>query len=444
MNKRRKNISAATLENPPKLPAAVATRRTEAHDIEDAAARDVEIRIHEIMESEVGRGGYVRIYRRMPREANFNQLTKAIALDQFSTDWVFETYGGGEYQVKAYGEKHRLIKQMNWTVDPSIPSKSPDSPAPAASGSTDVAAIIRAAKEGREDDRSSGQDLTPLIAVLLKANSDMMSSMAARNNNGGDNKFMELLLTKALADKPASSLDEVMRLHQMLEKAKKGEDLEEKPEKSMIESIIERVLEGIQPILMAKFGGGNGAAAPVQLQSAPGKITVPSMRTVQPASSETEMDPAVSQFRSAILQAANQKKDPFQWSESMLGFIPQSYHPKIYGAANSDEWFENMFGKTPGADVTKHIEYLSEVRNSILTIAFANSALASVEAKKDPAGFASEFKAWACPSYNEELGMMVTEDDFFNELFSLKYEENKEWMDKLKTALTPAGEAAKN
>lgn len=440
MSKRRAKLGAS-LENPPadEIRPAAPSANGES-DIAQAQARDVESRIHEILNSELGRGAYIRLYRRKPMEADFGLLTGKLDIENFSIDWVLETYGGGEYMIKTYRQDHKMIRQMTWKNDPSIPIKGgPASDAPPAG--SDAAGIIRAVREGQEKHQGGDKsELAIMFGEVMKANAALTQALATRGNGGNDSRLIELLLPKLLDRQERTPFDEMMRFYSSMERLKKGEMPDEKEPKSPIEAIAEKVLEAIMPVVAARFGPPQAPAVPAIPAAAavrPAPVKSSQVPQSQPPENQ-EMQMLLDRFRSAVLKAATEKKDPFLWTESMLQFVPSEYHAQIFNFANSDDWLAKLFANANG-DATKNFEYLQEVRGAILAIGFANASMQAKNNRTPPAaaeGWAKEFLAWACPSYREELGDMIRDDpEFMPYIFGEKFEENRLWIEDLAKAI---------
>jgi hypothetical protein len=406
------------------------------------------MRIHEILTSEVGKGGYVRLYRRRPMEAEYKQLTGALSLENFSVDWVLNTYGGGEYRVRAFSDKNLLIKQLNWAVDPSIPMKTPEATPPGPAAPQDLAALIRASKEGGERGAAGdGGSSNLLIAELMRQNTALVTAIATRPAAGGeDSALLKILLPRLLDKRETTPIDDMMKFASFLERAKKGGDLEEKEEKSPLEAIVERVLGAVVPILEKRFVNNGAPAVPaIPAGASPAKPPAKPAQTAQPPTSENaEMQILLNRFRSAVLHAAAENKDPYQWAESMFAFVPTDYHTQIFAFANSDDWFAQLFS-TANGEAAKHIEYLQAVRGSILAIGFTNATI-QAKSKTPPATpeeWAKEFVNWTCPSYRKEFSELVRDDpEFFPDIFGEQYEPNRIWLEKLKAAIVDATKPA--
>lgn len=440
MSKRRASLRPTpSLENPPED-----VRPTATESVAATEAREIDNRIHEIMKSEIGQGGYVRLYRRRPMEAQFKTLTPRLSLDQFSVDWVFENYGGGEYQVKAFRENHQLVKTMTWEVDPSIPMKNPHaSTAPAPENA--AADIIRAVADANPRETSGSGD--KMLALMMAQNTALIQAIASRRESGGgDSRLLEVLLPKLLEERKTTSIDEMMKFAAFIDRAKKGDVLAaaEEEDKSPLERIAEKVMEMMAPFIAAKMAGAGGPPGTIPLpqgaastsgdpQAVSTKIIVPQRQAAQPTiDPNKDMEMILNRFRSAALKAAADKKDPIEWTDSMLQFVPTDIHPRIFAFANTDDWFARLF-QGGAQNATQHFEFLKEVRTTILTMAFANSAIAAkgTNPPTAPEFFAKQFLDWACPSCKDEFAEFVRDPEFFPEIFGGQYEPNKEWLDRL-------------
>lgn len=432
---RRSKITPSTLESPG--PAIVRPpKAVTVEQMEDRQASDVYGVINEVLDTEVGKSGYVRIFRKKHGEIKYSTLTTAIPITEFSVDNILTTYGGGDYQVKAYGLNHQMLRGVSFTIDHDIPSKTPGATPPAASESLpNLADMIRAAKEGTGE--SGKSDMMALMMAQQERTDKMMMALLTRQATpapAASERMMEILIAKVLQDKPTTPVDDFMKFHQMLERVKRGDAAEEPEEKKGVEGFMARLIEAAIPILEKKFGGGGPGPG---IPTTPAAIQMPSAesRQVVVAQNPPVDEPMINQFRSQALKAAVQKKDPYEWADSMLNFVPDSAHPVIYKTCNSDSWFTDIFGATPSAEATQNITFLQEVRDAILERAFSNSILAALQQKADPLALVGEFKGWFCPTFQEELSELCSTAEFFQELFGDRYDLNKEWMDKVMAGL---------
>ena len=144
-------------------------------------------------------------------------------------------------------------------------------------------------------------------------------------------------------------------------------------------------------------------------------------------------------FRTAVLKAAAENKDPFDWTQSMLEFVPSDNHAQILAFANANDWFARLFGQA-NADATKHLEFLLEVRNAILLFGFHAAAVEAKGRGTKPEEFAKQFLAWSSPSFREELAGLVREPENFADVFS-QDPANLEWAEQLRKSLVTETES---
>ena len=253
MSKHRRSAVPPSVENPPadfKGPKKHVFGET---SVAEAESLDVEKRIHEILTSEIGKAGFVRLYRRRPMEAEFKQLTGRLSLEQFSCDWVLETFGGGEYQVKAFGSDNRMIKVLTWSIDPSIPTKSPAAPGAPASG-PDLVGLMKAAKEN-QGSGSGDNGMALVLTAVINSNTELAKAAQNRSaGGGGESDLLKILLPHLLAEKKQSSFDDMMKMWGFMDRVRKGEDPEEKEESSPLERLAEKLLPVLAPLFASKMG----------------------------------------------------------------------------------------------------------------------------------------------------------------------------------------------
>ena len=326
-------------------------------------------------------------------------------------------------------------------LSPPKPRELPELPVPPAG--SDATGIIRALKEGGAAPVGDNSALLTVLSGLMAQNTALIRTMA--ETRGGGDDTLKTLLPFLLKEKQSTPIDDMMKFAQFLDRAKKGEDLKDEDPKSPIESIAEKVLELLGPVLANKLGSTSTAApAPAIVSQAPKKIQTPG-RSVNPPpapDASPDMNLILNQFRSMAINAAKKDLDPFEWTQGILEMVPDKDQPRVFALANSDAWFADIFGEN-SQEASKYYEYLLSVRNSVLTIAFANSAdLARANTEKPISGeeFGKSFVGWACPTFRHELRALLDESEFLPELFSeyRKSEPAKKWLDEMAVAIKAA------
>ncbi len=394
-----------------------------------------ESKILSLLKTEFSGGGFITLQRRHPAsgQMQWNHLGVQLPVDNFTVANIAAMFGGGDYRAKARPSSGQFAREFSFSIDHSIPPKNPMNPGAekAVPPPTDVAAIIReihaAAPKGM--DSAMLEILKTAIARPeprgeTAAVLEMVRELREESRKSDDRflKLFEALSNRAAPAVPSlrEQLEDAQELIEMIG-GNKGSGKDESWWKEMGKGIA----ESVGPLLKAHFAGG----APVSnglplLAAAPSTVTAPpalSPSAVPPGSTATDpnnpdaaMNPmlqmALNRFRSAAVDAARKGKDAYEFVDSMLGFVPDSFYETIYKTANAEDWFSKIFGADPEA--LKHVAFLNEVRNSILAKAFVAHSVNFATAAVSPEETSRKFLEWVSAGFHDELFNMTDPENW--------------------------------
>lgn len=442
---RRSKLSGGSLSNPP-----ADVRRPEhrppvtgaasLQDITDAAEASEEIKIRDILEGQAASGGKIYLQRRKITDADYFRIGH-MPVENFTIDLVQEIYGGGDYKGQVMSSTGRLVKGIAFKIDHSIPYKHPSQKHEDKKESS--ADLVRAVREAMPDAgaRDGGMaQIMPLLIQMQQSSDARFEAMLERMNKPqGESKIIELLLTSTLAEKKTSTreLVETMQLMKRLQGGKDGDGEDEEPKTGldlMMEKIGKLVGPMIEGMIASKMAGGQTQPA----LTAGNDLAIGSQEQIQTEQTKTETPDMMirmmmNQFRSAAVQAARGNKDPFQWTQSMLEMVPADKHQAIFQMANAENWFATIFGNDP--DATKYLEFMTQVREAVLTTAFATFTMDAVAKKETAPNWVEKITKWISPSFHQALLEMAEDDPFWTDMFGDDYVANAVWLEEVKKLL---------
>lgn len=403
-------------------------------------------KILETLNSQRLSGGYVEIHRRAMHESNYGFLD-TVPVESFNLPSVKKLFGGGEYKFCAKTSRNQIVTTWCDKIDLRIPPTYPgEEKKEQAAPQLDVPALIGAVTEAIRSNLPEKKD-DSLIVEMLRQNGEIVKAAMARPEpkeaGAGRLDRLEALVEKLidkLADRPASrekSLRDQIEDFQAVQEIVGGNG---EKKGSFVERLGEGIATGAAPLLQRLLGGQPELMPGLQpALQAPSAISPaapgPDTSRAGAPNPPTDMNPMLSaylpQFRSAAIAAALKQKNPIEWVDSLFDTIPERFHPAIFRMANSDGWFATFFGSH--IEAPKHIEWLKEMRDAILTRAMMVTVREISRQQVTPENCANHIIASFAPSFHDAL-FQLTDPESWAELFVLE-EINPAWLEAVRVAL---------
>lgn len=472
-----KHPAPPSAENPggaDELPAEVTHPRA-AQSPRERARELEESEILKIFKTELGGGGFITFQRRHPPsgQTQYSHLGGSMPVDSFSIANVATIYGGGDYIAKARSSAGQFAQEVRFSVDHSITPKNPmasQADKTPAAPPVDIAAIIREIRASQPPPQNNSEIVE--LAKAAMARPEPKGETAAviemikeirEDARKAEDRFFKILekMNERNAPPPAPSLRE------QLEEARELLDLlggDRGPDKgdSFWKDLGRGAAEALGPLIKNHFAGAApalmgalpSAGVPVAVTAAPASFpphpdpqpaAAVNGHAGEPAHTETAAAAApadmnismqffLTQFRKQALDAGRRGKDAFDFVDTVIGLVPAEMLPKVFGLAQSDNWFASIFGTEPEA--MKHLAFLTKLRAAVLLKAFVLHAQYFAAVKKPAEETARAFLAWAPREFDDEL--FATTDA---ENWALAFEGvalDPAWLEQLRAAVSVA------
>lgn len=389
--------------------------------------------------------GTITLSRRAIGETQFGYLADVPA-DVFSQEMVRNVYGGGDYIAQGKKADRTFAGRFTFKIDYSIPAKYPGAEKKAAEQREDrtpeIINAVTAAVQKSLPPPAPPQDNTLLLALLAQQQAqqaqqgELMKALLLQRAQAPDPALAELraelrALKDAAGNKgPGQSLASQIKDYIALQEiigggaGNGGGDSEEKPDRLM------QLATALAPALLpglAKLLGGGAAAAPQPVQAIQPAIAAATSEPVLPAGARpsaeakpiiptpNDSDPMtnplvalyLSRFRSLAIKAAAKGQSAADWVGFMLDSLPDDAEKKllrqIFTLANAEDWFAKIFAADAAA--TRHMQWLLDMRNAVLTHAFVFQMTANYHSAPpvEPEAAARGFLGTVSPSYLDTL-----------------------------------------
>ncbi len=479
------NISEEAQRAYDRSAAGIRSRLTSAERARQQDEDEERSQIFNVLREQIGTGGFVHLARKRASDVKAATIEPKIPIDQFSEEWVMDTFGGGDFIATFKLSTGEIVKPVHFTIDHTLGYKHPRATVPGTGlpavggGNQDIAAIVQAVMQKQGGDAG----LMPLVIAMMQSNTQIVTAALANKGGGGGDDLIKSLLPLALrkAEPP-----DLLSFYHTIEKIKKGDmtplphDDDDPPEQK---SVTERVVEMLAPMLpdligavISKMGGGdNSASAPRVVQPvAPPRSVAPAGSAengAHPAAAagsagngaeqpraaavtvETpnESDPmflasAKNMIRNAALRASKAKQDPFAFVNGIANFVPEAMWPKVFEFANQPDWLKQMIAAD--AEAANHVTFLQDVRNAVLYLKLCRDAMVAIAGGVAADAMAKSFAAWANAEFRDMAKEDLQDAEWFADTFGDSYDAHKAWIDALRSALlrelAPAAPATTN
>jgi hypothetical protein len=423
-----------------------------------------------------------------------SQYVGALPLDDLKLETITSAFGGGDFIARAKHANGNYVEggERRFSIDHSIPPKNPLAP-PEKPAAVDVAGIIREINSATPKENTSAlvqsmmqQNTQILLAALQrpepKGEAAALMEMVKEMRNQADRaerrhqEEMELLREEIRGSRDTApqktfseQLLEMKETAKMLGLSKGGDDDEGG---NWWKDIGKGLGEVLIPLVKNHFAGGapvgpiHPAAARRIVPQPQAALPAPPPRrdgsslpaagevTVQPAEiqpteemNQEQIKSYLAKFAAAAVDAARKNKDAYEWTQTILGFVPAKFYPAIWNTANSADWFKLIFGD-PAEEARRHMPFMLEIRDAVLSNAFV-AHVQTFRASNTPKDTLAQFMGWVNRDFDDAL-LGATDDPNWGELWAGELDETPEtaaWLAELRAAiiaeLDPQTESAK-
>lgn len=377
----------------------------------DRDESDQEKKILSLLKNEQLANGTIALKRRAVNESQFGHLTE-LPVENFSVELVAKLYGGGDYRAIARTSRNTIVTNFAFKVDYAIPAKHPNAPAPgtppAPESKTDLPALIAAVRTAIGPAGGGGGDTPILVAMIgmmqavsvesskanaaaaaeqAKANAELMKALLNQGKGGSQDSVLLQRISDLERELKSNrgGLKDFAETVAVIDSIRGDKSDDDKP--SPFERTLTKIAEAVAPIIQAKLGmpqpqrrtlaaatPANGATPGAARSTLAGATEAAAPVETNPQATQLEnienqmtslMVVLFQQFKPRAIQAAEEKKDPEEFTMGLLSLVPPTYEDSIYKAAAADNWFENLFGNDAAAE--KHREFLTKVREVIVS-----------------------------------------------------------------------------
>lgn len=394
-------------------------------------------------------GGFIEINRR-----SINETTHSF-LDNMPVENYVEgggknilktVYGGGDYRLVAKSSRGVIVTSWSEKIDLLIPAKHP-SMAAAAEPKSDFTSAIKELKDMMKPflDKALAPPPAP-VESGLKELMPVISAALARPEPRQDNEMFKLILEmQAKAEQRTERL-----LEKFAEKSEKGGRLKDQVEdllalreafesdapaekKNELIELVKALAPALLPLIQHGLANGAGMPAPI-LEPQP-QITERSATVTPQPKPDDSMNPQMSfilqNFRRSAIEAARNGEEAIEFATGVLRFVPPDMLPRVFGIANADDWYTQIFKDDPEA--MKFLEFMTAMRNAILARSVVFVAKAQKKANTEAANTAKSIVTSLNKTFHNYL-YNETDPDNWTELFS-DSGIDAAWLEQLRVAL---------
>lgn len=432
-----------------------------------------------LLEKHRDTGAYLEVSVKEPGKMEWEFLD-TVPIDTYNVKSFSERFGGGSYRLIAKTDRNQFISTWYLSVSKSIVPVRANSAIPAAAGAkSEVAEAMREFKETMKPliERALAP-VAPTTSTLAEIMPLMVASVS-RPEPKQDNELFRMMMefqTKSeervtrMIDKMSEKMqapkeDTFALIGKVLELREQfGGDAPEEKKNNLLEfakafgpaavDLVRHYLSqnrsGPQPaqrIAQPAAGARSDNAANGAAAATPAAESQP----IEVQSNEEDMNLKLqfmlSQFKSSALAAARKGKDAAEFASNTLDLVPEEFWPKIFAAANSEDWFTQLFKND--AEAMKQLPWITEMRNAMLARMVVWIAKAQFIAQTSPEESAAAIVKAMAKNFHDYLLNETEETNWamlFQDVQSSAQPFDLAWLESLRIAidnLTGGDEQAK-
>lgn len=356
-------------------------------------------------------GAYLEVSVKEPGKMEWEFLD-TVPIDTYNVKSFSERFGGGSYRLIAKTDRNQFISTWYVSVSKSIvPVRANSATAVAPGAKSELAEMMKEFRETMKPlvDRALAP-VTPTTSTLAEIMPLMVASVS-RPEPKQDNELFRMMMefqTKSeervtrMIDKMSEKMqtpkeDTFALIGKVLElKEQFGGDAPEEKKNEMLEfakAFGPSVVQAVQHYLSQNRTAPQPATRIAQPATAASAANGAASGTPPGENQPIEVQPTeenmnlklefmLAQFKSSAMAAARKGKDAVDFASNTLDLVPEEFWPKIFAAANSEDWFTQIFKND--SEAMKQLPWITEMRNAMLARMVVWVARAQWIAQTDP------------------------------------------------------------
>ena len=334
--------------------------------------------LERLMQEEFVKEGKTTLYR-LPADGKKRVYVTTVLNSSFSTQWLAENYGGGNYEVCIRDSSGAVRFREKVDIDASVrPIATPSVPATNGNGNgqtMDLQKLLMATTGNKQD----GLELIKGMSMIIAAAAPIVQAFANRPT-AAPTSVSDAILLKLLDDKTSKqqSTLEILEIAERLADLKTGKRASLSDEEEGGGSMLEKVISAAAGGFASKMMGGGAPALPEAHSGAlPANVVALNPagaehgKAAAPGSSPGKEPAPAGQssmtfILEMILRGAERKGDPVSYVNVLEDLFEPADLDMLKAALRSPEWFNQIFPATDKRWIEAR-PWLSELRDELLT-----------------------------------------------------------------------------